>query len=50
MIPEFKGRQIGVRLSKEDANAIDRLLKSSSYKSMSEIARTALTQFLKKEA
>ncbi|MGD0996560.1 MAG: hypothetical protein ABR909_13695 [Candidatus Bathyarchaeia archaeon] len=47
MIPEYE-RMIGLRISRKDSEDIERLIKSKRYKSISHVARVALTEFLSK--
>jgi Arc/MetJ-type ribon-helix-helix transcriptional regulator len=39
---------IGLRITKKDSETIDQLIKNNQYKSVTQIARTALTEFLSK--
>jgi len=41
---------IGLRISKNDSEAIEALIENKQYKSITQIARTALTEFLAKQA
>jgi Arc/MetJ-type ribon-helix-helix transcriptional regulator len=47
MIPEYE-RMIGVRISKKDFGTIERLIEKGHFKSVTQIARTALIEFLAK--
>lgn len=46
MIAEYEGR-VAFRLSKEDRVKIDRLITQGKFKSLSQVIRAALEQFLK---
>jgi Arc/MetJ-type ribon-helix-helix transcriptional regulator len=45
MIPEYKGR-IAFRLSKEDRQKIEQLIREGKYRNISQVIRAALTKFL----
>jgi Arc/MetJ-type ribon-helix-helix transcriptional regulator len=47
LIAEYE-RMIGLRILKKDSEAIESLLQNGKYKSVSQIARIALTEFLSK--
>ena len=48
MIPEYEER-IAFRLSKEERQQIEQLIKEGKFKSISHVIRAALTEFLEKE-
>jgi len=45
MIPEYKGR-IAFRLSKEDRQKIEQLIREGKFRNISQVIRAALKQFL----
>lgn len=48
MIPEYQER-IGIRLSKEERQRIERVLEKGKHKTISEVVRVALERFLEGE-
>jgi Arc/MetJ-type ribon-helix-helix transcriptional regulator len=45
MIPEYKGR-IAFRLSKEDRQKIEQLIREGKFRNISQVIRAALSKFL----